>query len=106
MTSAASARDDPYYLDGPARWYRTFVERHTRISILIEDTLGPQPVAASREERIIWIMPGLPFTTFRNLISDGVAYVNFGEDAAPMFSPAPNRPWLAASDGVTQIRPA
>ena len=27
--------------------------------------------------------------------------VNFGEDAAPMFSLAPSKPWLAASNGVT-----
>jgi len=101
MATAASPRDDPYYLDDPARWYRGFIERHTRIRVEVEDTLGPQPVAASREERIIWIKPGLPFTAFRNYISDAVAYVNFGEEAAPMFSPAPCKPWLAASDGVT-----
>lgn len=105
MTSAVP-QEDPYYLNDPARWYREVVEQYNGIRIVIEDTLCPQEVAASRKERLIWIIPGLPFTTFRRYISDAVAYIKFGEEAAPMFSPASQRPWLASSDGVTQARPA
>lgn len=107
MTSAAFPRDeDPCYLDEPARWYRESVEQYNGIRIVVEDTLYPQPVAASRKEKLIWIIPGLPFTDFRRYISDAVAFIKFGEEAAPMFAPASQRPWLAASDGVTQARPA
>jgi len=105
MTSAVP-HEDPYYLDDPARWYRQSVERYNGIRIVIEDTLYPQEVAASRKEKIIWITPGLPFTEFRKYISDAVAFIKFGEEWAPMFAPAPHKPWLAASDGVTRARPA
>lgn len=105
MTSA-HPRDDPYYDVDPARWYRQSVEQYNGIRIVIEDTLYPQAVAASRSERIIWIMPGLSFTEFRKYISDAVAFIKFGEEWAPMFAPAPQKPWLASSDGVTQARPA
>lgn len=106
MTSAAHPRKDPYYCDEPALWLREFVERHHGIKILIEDTLDPQDVAASRSERIIWVKPGLPFTTFRRYVSDSVIYILFGQDAAPMFSTEPRRPWLATSDGVALPNPA
>lgn len=103
MTSAFP-RDDPYYDDEPARSWREQAERYNGIRIVIEDTLYPQDVAASRKERLIWITPGLPFTEFRRYISDAVAFIKFGEEAAPMFTP--RGPWLAASNGVTQARPA
>jgi hypothetical protein len=100
MTSAFR-RLDPYYQEGPAEWLCRIVQNCHGIQIIIEESLYPQEVAASRQKKIIWVRPGLPIDTLRRYISDAVWYIRFGEEAAPMFAPAPRKPWLAASDGVT-----
>jgi hypothetical protein len=92
MTQATPQLEDPFYASTPARWLRNVVRLVYGIRILIEDSLGSQPVAASRQERVIWIQPGLPFITFRRMISDAVMYIEHGEAAAPMFTIAEQ--WL------------
>lgn len=98
MTSAIP-HVDPYYEDEKAEWLRDIVERCLGIRIFIVDTLR-QDVMASRDTKTIWIKPGLPFDTFRELISNSVWFIRFGTEAAPMFTPAPTRLRLAASNGV------
>lgn len=105
LSTSSELSGDPFYDSTPARWLRSVVHIFYGIRILIEDNMGAQQVAASRNEKVIWIRSGLPFLTFRRLISDAVMYIEHGEAAAPMFAPATTRPWVAGTDGATLLSP-